>query len=256
MRQLSADTITADSADVFGVEDRVVENVVSTLGLQLGGKEHTALVAHGTQEPAAYDYYLRGRGYLQDYHKAENVTNAISLFGLALQRDPNYALAYAGLGQAYWAKYDATYEREWIEKAAQTCQHSLDLGPDFADGHSCLGAVYTATGRYEDAVLQFQRAVQIDPTNEGAYRGLASAYEHSGSLAEAEKTYQLAIKVRLQYWAGYGWLGSFYSHQAKYKEAPHEFSQAIALAPDDPHGYRELGVFTFTWVITAKQSMF
>jgi Tfp pilus assembly protein PilF len=135
--------------------------------------------------------------------------------------------------------------------AAKKLEKTRDFRPK-----SWEQAAIHAGFKYEDAVLQFQRAVQIDPTNEGAYRGLASAYEHSGSLAEAEKTYQLAIKVRPQYWAGYGWLGSFYSHQAKYKEAPHEFSQAIALAPDDPHGYRELGVFTFTWVITAKQSMF
>jgi serine/threonine protein kinase len=78
-RQLSADTITADFSDVFGLQDRVVESVVNMLGLQLQLSDRQVLVAHGTQEPAAYDYYLRGLGYLQDYHKVENVSSAIGI---------------------------------------------------------------------------------------------------------------------------------------------------------------------------------
>src|SRR5262249_19029686 len=150
---------------------------VGMMGLQLGGKEHTVLAANGTQEPDAYDYYLRGLGYLQDYHRAENVSNAIQLFEHALERDSNYALAYAGLGQAYWADYDMAHGRNWLDKAVHACERAVELGPDLADGHTCLGTVYTSGGRYEDAVQQFQRALQIDPTSESAYRGLASAYE-------------------------------------------------------------------------------
>jgi tetratricopeptide (TPR) repeat protein/TolB-like protein/predicted Ser/Thr protein kinase len=241
MRQLHADAITAESDDVFAVQDKVVENVVTMLGLQLEGNEHAVLLSHGTQEPAAYDFYLRGRGYLQDYHKSENVTSAIALFTHALQRDPKYALAYAGLGEAYWAKYDATYDPEWLSKSMTACQHSVALDTNLASGYTCLGTVYTTRGRYEEAVEQFQRAVQLDSTSEDAYRGLASAYEKLGKLGEAEKTYQLAIQMRPQYWAGYQWLGSFYGHQARYADAARQLNQAIALAPDDPHGYRNLG---------------
>jgi serine/threonine protein kinase/Flp pilus assembly protein TadD len=241
LRQISADTITADTSDAFGLQDRVVESVVKMLGLQLRGSDHQALVAHGTQEPAAHDYYLRGLGYLQEYHRPENIENAIALFSRSLERDPKYALAFASLGQAYWAKYDATYEAEWLDKAAQACERAVALDSDSGSGHTCLGTVYVSRGRYEDATQQFQLAMKSDPTSEGAYRGLASAYERLGKLAEAEKTYHTAIQVRPQYWAGYGWLGSFYSRQARYADAAREMRQAIALAPDDPHGYRMLG---------------
>jgi eukaryotic-like serine/threonine-protein kinase len=241
MRQLHADAITAESNDVFAVQDKVVENVVTMLGLQLEGNEHAALLSHGTQEPAAYDFYLRGRGYLQDYHKPENVTSAIALFTHALERDPKYALAFAGLGEAYWAKYDATYDPQWLSKSMTACERSVALDADLATGYTCLGTVYTTRGRYEEAVQQFQHAVQLDPTSEDGYRGLASAYEKLGKPLEAEKTYQLAIQMRPQYWAGYQWLGSFYAHQARYSDAAHQLNQAIALAPDDPHGYRNLG---------------
>ena len=241
LRQLSADTITADMSDIFGLQDRVVESVVNMLGLQLRASDRHALVAYGTREPAAYDYYLRGLGYLQDYHKPENLSSAIALFNRALESDPGYALAYAGLGEAYSARYYATYDREWMDQAMQACERAVALGPDSAKGRTCLGTVYASRGKYQEAVEQFQRAEETDPTSDGAYRGLASAYERLGRLAEAESTYRLAIQVRPEYWAGYGWLGSFYSHQAKYAEAAREFSHAIALAPDDPHGYRALG---------------
>jgi serine/threonine protein kinase/tetratricopeptide (TPR) repeat protein len=241
MRQLSADTITADVSDVFGLQDRVVESVVAMLGLQLQVNDRQALAAHGTQQPAAYDYYLRGLGYLQDYHKAENVSNAIELFRRALARDPNYVLAYAGLGEAYATRYDATYEPKWLDEAMEACERAVNLDHKSAQGLTCLGTVYAKRGKYDEAVQQFTRAVQTDSTNEGAYRGLGAAYERLGRLGEAEKTYRLAIQARPEYWAGYGWLGSFYAHQARYSEAAREFGNAIALAPDDPHGYRMLG---------------
>src|ERR1700730_17638243 len=219
MRQLSGDTIAADMSDVFGLQDRVVESVVNMLGLQLQGSARQALVAHGTQEPAAYDYYLRGLGYLQEYHKAENVSSAIALFGRALERDPNYALAYAGLGQAYWARYDATQEPEWLDKATQACERAVALDSDSANGHICLGTEYVSRGRYEEAAEQFLGAAESDLTSErGQGRG-ASAYEHVGKLSQAEHTYKVAIQVRTQYWAGYASLGSFYGHQARYEEA-------------------------------------
>ena len=241
MRQLSADTITADNHDIFGVEDRVVENVVQMLGLQLEQSARATMITHGTQEPAAYDYYLRGRGYLQDYHKPDNVDTAISVFGQALRQDPNYALAYAGMGQAYWYKYEATHVREWVDKAFEACQRAVALARETSTGHSCLGMVYNGTGKYEQAADEFQQAVKLDFTSDDAVRGLALAYDQLGRRPEAEKTFQEAIHTRPQYWAGYAALGHFYIQQARYEQAAQQFQQSINLAPDDPHGYLSLG---------------
>jgi len=241
MRQVSADIFTADTGDVFAVEDRVVDNVVQMLGLQLGQNARTILATHGTQEPAAHDYYLRGRGYLQDYHKPENLEAAISVFDRALARDPNYALAYAGLGEAYWNKYEITDDRQWVDKAFAACQHAVDLASRTADARTCLGTVYNGTGQYDKAITEFQRAVEADFTSDDAVRGLAFAYEKIGRASEAEKMFQQAIQIRPQYWAGYEALGYFYSAQARYEEAAQQFERAIGLAPDDPHGYRSLG---------------
>ena len=236
-QQLRADTVTAPAGDPFAVEDRVVQSVLRSLDLELGSKDRRALQAHGTSEPAAYDYYLRGRGYLMEYQKLENVDSAIEVFQRALERDPNYTLAYAGLGESYWQKYQATHAAEWVTRSLEACQKAAALG----EGAICLGHVYNETGKYEQAGSEFQRALQVDSTSDDAYRGLAFAYEHLGKTAEAEQTYRHAIAVRPQYWAGYNWLGSFLVHQTRLQEAAQMFQQVVALAPDNIRGCSNLG---------------
>ena len=104
-RQLQAETVDADVSDAFAVEDRVVDGTLRMLGLAIKSDDRVVLAAHGTGDPSAYDQYLRGRGYMLDYHKRENIDSAISAFNRALTLDPKYAEAYAALGKAYWLEY-------------------------------------------------------------------------------------------------------------------------------------------------------
>jgi serine/threonine protein kinase/tetratricopeptide (TPR) repeat protein len=237
----SGDILTVDKRKPFEIEDRVLQSIVSNLGLQLQPAEKTALMAHGTTEPAAYDYYLRGRGYLQDYHKPENVESAITVLNHALEKDPNYALAFAELGEAYLYKYDQTRKSDWVDKALVECNRAVSLASSLADGHICLGHVYNNTGRYENAVEELDKAVQLDVTNDEGFRALALAYQRLGKMKEAEDTYIRAVRLRPQYWAGYEWLGSFYAAQSRYDDAARNFTEVIALAPDSYLGYSNLG---------------
>jgi serine/threonine protein kinase/tetratricopeptide (TPR) repeat protein len=241
LTQIRSDTVTVDAGKPFDVEDRVLESIVGLLGFELRPSDKAALLAHGTQQPAAYDFYLRARGYLQEYEKPGNLQSAITVFQHALETDPNYALAHAGLGQSYLHQYERTREANWIQKAEQSCRRAVSLAGDLADGHVCSGLVDNNTGHYENAVEEFQRAVQIDPTSDDGFRGLATAYQRLGKLSDAEHTYLRAIELRPQYWGGYAWLGSFYWGQARYDDAARMFSQLIALAPDSFQGYSDLG---------------
>ena len=90
-RQLRGDTITAAAADPFALQDRVFESVAAAMDLQLAPQEKKSLTMHGTTEPAAYDFYVQGLGYLQDYVVPEKVENAIILFRRSLEKDPSYA---------------------------------------------------------------------------------------------------------------------------------------------------------------------
>ena len=240
--QVSAGTVDANVTDALAVEDRVVAGVVGMLGLQIQSNDRVVLAAHGTSDASAYDQYLRGRGYLLEYHKPENIDNAIAYFNRALTLDPRYAQAYAALGEAYWHGYqEGQRGGEWMEKARSACEHSVAAAPNLSDGYSCLGRVYRGTGEYEKAIAQFQRATALDPTSDDAFRGLADAYQKLNKPAEAEATYRQAIRLRPQYWAGYSWLGFFYSRQGQYDDAIKMFQEVVSLAPDNFRGYSNLG---------------
>jgi serine/threonine-protein kinase len=240
-RQIRGDTITAPISDGFAIEDRVADSVVKALEFDVKPEERQILAEHGTQEPAAYDYYLEGRGYLQEYQKPENVESAITVFRHALEKDPNYALAYAGLGESYWRKYELSKEKSWAEQAQNACDRSVSLDDKRADGHICLGLVYNGTGKYLDAARQYQLALDLEPTNDDAIRGLGAAYMNLGKLSEAEKIYRRAIAVRPNYWREYNALGALYMNQGRYSEAAEMFSRVIDLAPDSFRGYSNLG---------------
>ena len=241
LRQVRAGTVTAEASDPFGVQDRVAAGMVGMLELELKPQERQAIETHGTRVAGAYEFYLQGRGYLQNYDKPENIENAISVFERALRLDPNYALAHAGLGEAYWKRYEARKDSQWIEPARKACERALSLDSRLAAAHICVGTIEDGTGHSEKAVAEFRRALEAEPTSDDAYRGLGNAYEHLGQLADAEKTYRQAIQLRPNYWAGYNWLGVFYQHHGRYPEAAEMFSQVVALVPDSFRGYSNLG---------------
>jgi serine/threonine protein kinase/tetratricopeptide (TPR) repeat protein len=246
-RQLRAGTITAEVNDPFSLEDRVVDNVLKLLDVELAAQDRALMTAHTTTQPAAYDFYLRGRGYLQDYEKPENIDSAIAVFNRALDHDPNYALAYAGLGESFWHKYEHTHDNDWLTKSTTACERANTLAPNFANGSTCLGMVYNETGNYEKSARQFQRALQLDPTSDDSYRGLAFAYEHLQKFDDAESTYRRAISLRPHYWAGYNWLGGFYASRGRYADAVQMFKQVVELAPDSFRGHSNLGATYLAW---------
>ena len=240
-RQLRAESLTFAAMDSFAAEDAVVNGAIQMLELEILGRQRKALESHGTQVAGAYDYYLQGRGYLQNYDRVENLDSAVQVFERALAIDPGYALAYAGLGDAYWKKYRSNKELSWIEKSRQACQQASRLDSKLSSAHSCLGTLSAGTGNYQEAAREFERAVETEPTNDDAFRGLAGAYERLGKPEEAENTYRRAIELRPHYWAGYNWLGAFYYRHVRLREAAEMFNQVVALAPDSFLGYSNLG---------------
>jgi serine/threonine protein kinase/tetratricopeptide (TPR) repeat protein len=240
-RQLRADTITSPASEPLLLEDRVAAGIVDMLDLELNPQEREALQKHGTEVTGAFDLYLLGQGYLQNYDLPENIDNAIHSFARALALDRNYALAQAGLGKAYWKKFEVEKDAAWVQLAREACEQAVALDPRVAAGHICLGTLHTGTGMYDTSAKEFQVALDADPTSDEAYRGLALAFERQNKSADAENTYRRAIKLRPNYWAGYSWLGGFYYRQARYVEAEEMFNRVVALIPYSFLGYSSLG---------------
>ena len=240
-RVIGSDSITVPTADVFSVEDGVAEGTAKSLQLKLRPEEASGLKVHGTTQPAAYDHYLRARGYLVDPTKAENVENAIVMARESLKLDPNFGMAKAALGEAYWRKYSLTKQRQWTASARTECDGAVKLGNAGIAGHICLGLVNDGTGQYREAAAEYQRAVELEPTNESASIGLALALEHLGAIDEAQRAYQHVVEVHPQNYFAYNALGGFYYRRSEYQDAALMFQKVTDLAPEGYVGYLDLG---------------
>jgi tetratricopeptide (TPR) repeat protein len=240
------------SADPLVVQDRAVEAAVRLLGIELNADERRRLLAHDTAQPGAYDFYLQARGYLLNYDRLESVDSAIAVFRRALEIDRRYALAYAGLGQAYWRKYELTRSPAWVEPARAACEGALGIEAALAEAHGCLGVVLAGTGEYEKAAAEYAVALAAEPTSDAFYSGLATAYEKLGRTNDAEQAYRRAIELRPHYWAGYNRLGAYYYNAGRHDDAIRMFQQVIALAPDSFRGHSSLGAAYFMKDRTAE----
>jgi tetratricopeptide (TPR) repeat protein len=215
---LRSETLEDDGVNPIALEDGVVQAAVRMIGLNLKPDEGAVLRGHRTQQPGAYDFYLQGRGYLLNFDRVESLDSAIAVFRRALEIDRRYALAYAGLGEAYWQKYELTRATIWIEAARGACESALGLD---------------------------NTALDFEPTNDLSYVGLATAYEKLGRSSEAERTYRRAIQLRPNYWGSYNTLGGYYYRLGRFDDAAAMFQQVVALAPDYYRAYSSLGAVFF-----------
>ena len=240
-RPLRTGTLTASLADPFSLLDRLLAIVLGMLEVDISTQARRRLVDRDTASADAALQQLRGRGYLQAFEKPENIERAIAAFNQAALLDPQYARAYAGLGEAYWRKYEHTRDPVWTGRAVASCTQALALNGRLAAAHACLGRIYDGTGRYEEAIAEFQQTLTLEPTSDEAYAGLGHAQEELNRFDEAEQTYLHAIALRPQYWVNYNQLGAFYFKRGRYADAAERFAQVVTFAPDSFRGYGNLG---------------
>jgi tetratricopeptide (TPR) repeat protein/TolB-like protein/tRNA A-37 threonylcarbamoyl transferase component Bud32 len=235
-------TIKTEVAALSTIQDDLVIEVAKLLLHDPISDGARKLLSDGaTSVPVAYDVYVQGLGYLQHYENADSIDKAIESFNQALERDSKYALAYAGLGEAYWRKYDLTRIEQLADMGKENCQRALQLNDRLAQVYVTLALISNGTGRYEDAVDQVKKSLEINPVNGPAYRELAKAYQNMGKLPEAEEAYQRAIRARSNDWGSYNDLGRFYTQRGRYAEAEAQFLHVIDLARDNVRGYSNLG---------------
>ena len=241
-RQVRGDAITSAIDDVFALEDKVVASVLSMLEVELErGAQQQAMAVKPTANQEAYSGYLEALGLLREYDKPENVDAAVAKLRKTIDLDPNFAAAYAALGQAFHLKYQASKDPAALVGMRTNCGRAASLDGRSPGAHLCLGSLAQITGQYDTAVREFQAALAAEPTSDSAYRGLARAYESLGKPQEAETTYRQSIALRPHYWAGYSWLGAFLGSQSRFQEAAEMFRMVVNIAPENVRGWYNLG---------------
>ncbi len=186
---------------------------------------HLKVNAHAQQ-----DYTSALQSLLYD----SGVDAALAAMQKAVAEDPDSALTHAGLAEAQWRKYFITKQTSWLDRAANSAKNAQRRNPDLPEVHRIVGLLNANKGLYELAIVEYQRAIELDPDDSDVYRRLGEAYESNGQLGEALAAFQKAIEIKPDSYRAHQDLGAFYFQRGAYADATVEFRKAVELAPNEP----------------------
>jgi eukaryotic-like serine/threonine-protein kinase len=204
---------------------------------------HTANGAATAGVPATqYDQFLKAQDLLQHYYKQANIAAAISGFQEVLKADPNFALAQAGLGQAYFLQYRDSRDANLLNMAKQATAKALQLNANLAPPYITMARMEAMQGHTQLAMQQVQKAIALDPHSAEAYGALAEVYETDGRTGDALTAVQRAIDLAPDDWRWPVRLGIYYFAAGRLNEAALQLQKGVQLAPQNSIAYYDLGL--------------
>jgi Flp pilus assembly protein TadD len=230
LRQVGSAILDDSAGDLSSLEDQAALRVAKLMNVPVAAdaqRENRGKVAG-----AAYEDYLTALGLMQRWDKPGNLNQAIAVLQNALKTDPEFALGYAQMGEAYRMKSLAEQSPRWVGDAEANAEKAVKINDRIPSAFVTLGRIHTAAGKSDLALDEFQRALKLDPRNADAIAGLGRAYELAGRLSDAEAGFRRAVDLRPDDWNGYNNLAMYLSRHGKYAEAISQFRRALELAPD------------------------
>jgi adenylate cyclase len=233
---LWAERYDRDFSDIFAMQDEVRGKVVSVLAVKLTSDEETRLARSLTNNPEAYDRYLRGTRLEGFFAKDSNV-ESITLFKQAIDLDPDFAAAYARLAQAY----SYAVENNWVEDrekyiklALDTANKAVELDSDLPYAHWSLARIHTRSfaSDIEKSIVHFKKSIELDPNYADGYIFLATTHIFDGHAEKALPLIEKGMRINPQ--------PPFFYHQAlgmarfflgNYEAAVQSFDQALEQSP-------------------------
>ncbi len=205
-----AETYDRKLNDIFEVQSEIAKRIAKELETQLAPKEEILIDTHPTDNIDAYAFCLKGRNLASKYTDEEN-EEAISFYKKALEIDPNYALAYAGLASSYDQKVRRySYPNEWRDSAIAMSNKALSINPNLAEGHSSLAKSYEAKQDYKMAKYHYEKAIRLNPNYYAAIYNLGVVYFNELKLDKAYKLITDSIIREPDNVFGYIVLGGIY----------------------------------------------
>ena len=170
---LWGDTYDRKLTDIFAVESDIAKTIADALQAKLTGSEKNSIAKAPTTNPEAYELYLKGR-FFWNKRSGVDLRKAIDYFNQAIAKDPNYALAYAGLADSYMLlpNYGGASTKEAVAPARAAVTKALQLDDSLAEAHASFGLLNTLELHLEQAVGDFERAIQLNPNYATAHHWL------------------------------------------------------------------------------------
>ncbi len=263
-KHLWAKTYERDSRDVLAMQDEIAQAIAHEVNVQLTSDERAHFAGSQVVNPAAYDAYLKGR-YIMESYTGERVRKAIEQFEEAIKIDPNFALPYTGLADAYsfgadWyfpaievmPKAKAAAERalqlddslaeahtslalikyqfnfDWAGSEREF-RRALELNPNYAFGHEQYGYFLAWQGRFDESLAEFQRANELDPLSAGITTDVAVPLVYQAKYHRAKEQARKALQLAPGFYLaqfGFGWTDL---HASNFKEAIPELEKARVI---------------------------
>src|ERR1700689_3108042 len=182
--------------DVFAIQDEIAESIAAALKVMLTESEKQAIAKAPTADVKAYDFYLRGRQFFYQFRR-RGYDFARQLFSRAIELDPGYAGAFAGVADCYsylYMYWEASEEN--LKAADDASQKALLLDPDLAEAHVSRGLAISLSKRYEESEREFEIALKLDPKLYEAFYFYARACFQQGKLERAGELFENAAKLK------------------------------------------------------------
>ncbi|HEV2420939.1 MAG TPA: protein kinase [Candidatus Acidoferrales bacterium] len=178
--------------DVFAIQEEIARSIAQALRITLTPQEEKIIAHKPTESLQAYDFYLRGRSYT----RRENIDYALQMFEQAIQLDPNFALAHAGIANLCGLNYEIREQNPgWIDRGLAACDRATALAPDLPEVLVGRARLFYAQKKFEEAALLAWRAIERKSDCEGAWNILGRAYFGSGRNEEAAALTERAIEA-------------------------------------------------------------
>jgi serine/threonine protein kinase/Flp pilus assembly protein TadD len=257
-------------SDIFEVEEEIAREISKGLRLKLSGEQRRRLSKRHTDDAAAYTLYLKGL-YHNGKWTGEGWRKAVEYFNRAIEADPSYALAYAGLATSYvkLGLFGAMPQREAYPKAraaalaalkmdemlaeahaalgfvkmidewdwpgtAAEFTRAVELNPNYPDAHRLYGYHLVHMCRFDEAVAEMQRAVELDPLSLEALTSLGDAYYYARRYDAAVEHFGKVLEMDPNYAGAHLFLGRALEQRGEYERAAAEFQRARELTVEGP----------------------
>ena len=230
-----SDTYDREMQDIFAVRSEVAQQVADTLKVRLLGEDKRKIDKKPTENLEAYNLYRQGRFYA-DKLSEEGMTKAVPFFQQAIEKDPRFALAYAGLADNYVIAADAIIPpREAFSKAKEAALKAIELDDSLAEAHASLGLVhYHYDWDWPAAEQELKRAISLNPQSAQSYTLYTHYLAGMGRYDEAKKYGARALELDPLSVSAHWFLGWGAIYAGRSDEAIGFFSKALELDPNNP----------------------
>jgi adenylate cyclase len=241
---LWADTFDRKLTDIFAVESEIAKSIAETLQAKLTASEQRAIAIRPTENPEAYRLYLIGR-FFWNKRTTADLKKAIDYFNQAIEKDPNYALAYAGLADAWLLvpSFGGGAPKDCSPKAETAARQAIHLDETLAEPHASLGlllAIYYFD--FSSSIRELERAIQLNPNYAMAHHWLGNLpltftgqFDRAiGELKRALELDPLSMIINANF-------GQTYCYSRRYEEAVAQLRKTVEMDPGFYYAHYQLG---------------